>query len=227
MADLIGLLHSREQEESRTRRINGVVVAIVTNNKDDQQLGRVKLKFPWLSNDNETDWSRICTFMAGSQRGSYFLPEVGDEVLVAFENGDFNRPYVIGSIWSNEDKPPPPGNPDGKNNIKKIHSRSGHEIIFDDSEGGEKVQLFCHKKDGAPCHTVLLDDTAGSENILIKDKTGTNIIKIDSVNNSVSISTGGTFSVTAQSIEINAISNISISAGAVTAINGTTMVKIN
>jgi uncharacterized protein involved in type VI secretion and phage assembly len=220
MADLIGLLHSREDEESRTRRINGVVVGIVTNNKDDEQLGRVKLHFPWLSNDNETDWSRICSFMAGSQTGSFFPPEVGVEVLVAFENGDFNRPYVLGSLWSKEDKAPPPGNVDGKNNIKKIHSRSGHEIIFDDTDPTGKLEIHTGGKPGL---VVRLDDT--NQTIVIQDETGNNSVQIDSFHNSISISSQSSISISASNIDIEATEQLTLNAGVV-AINGN-MVTIN
>ena len=112
--------------------------------------------------------------MAGNDRGSYFLPEVGDEVLVAFEQGDIHHPYVIGALWNGKDKPPEL-NRDGKNNIRKMKSRSGHELIFNDENENEQVVL--HTKSG---HTVLLDDSTGAEKIEIKDKSGSNTILIDS-----------------------------------------------
>jgi uncharacterized protein involved in type VI secretion and phage assembly len=163
-------------------RTYGVVAGIVTNNKDPDELGRLKVKFPWFSDNNETDWVRLTTFMAGGVRGSFFLPEVGDEVLVAFEHGNINRPYVIGALWNGVDKPPET-NSDGKNNIRKIKSRSGHELIFNDKENKENVEI--HTKAG---HRIFLDDASGEEKLEILDKTGNNSILIDSVENSITVS---------------------------------------
>ncbi|WP_292388412.1 phage baseplate assembly protein V [Methanosarcina sp. UBA5] len=163
-------------------RTYGVVAGIVTNNKDPDELGRLKVKFPWFSDNNETDWIRMTTFMAGGVRGSFFLPEVGDEVLVAFEHGNINRPYVIGALWNGVDKPPET-NSDGKNNIRKIKSRSGHELIFNDEDNKENIEI--HTKAG---HKIFLDDTSDEEKIEILDKSGNNSILIDSPENSITIS---------------------------------------
>jgi uncharacterized protein involved in type VI secretion and phage assembly len=127
----MSILDALGSEGQNIRQTVGVAAGIVTNNQDSDELGRVKLWFPWLSENNETDWVRIATLMAGSERGTFFLPEVGDEVLVAFEHGDINQPYVIGFLW-NAVATPPETNSDGQNNIRKIRSRSGHEIIFND-----------------------------------------------------------------------------------------------
>lgn len=160
----------------------GVVPGIVTNNKDPDKLGRLKVKFPWFSEDHETDWVRMTTFMAGGERGNFFLPEVEDEVLVAFENGNIDRPYVIGALWNGVDKPPET-NSDGKNNIRKVKSRSGHELIFNDEKGKENVEI--HTKAG---HKIFLDDSNNEEKLQILDKTGNNSIFIDSVENSITVS---------------------------------------
>lgn len=128
-------------EEKKTEsKVYGVVIGIVTNNNDPENLGRVKVKFPWLSSDDESNWARVASPMAGKERGMTFLPEVDDEVLVAFEFGDINMPYVIGSLWNGVDKPPY-GNDDGKNNIRIIKSRSGHVIKLDDTEGEGKIEI--------------------------------------------------------------------------------------
>jgi uncharacterized protein involved in type VI secretion and phage assembly len=137
-----------------------MAVGIVTNNKDTEGLGRVKVKFPWLSDKDESYWARVVTPMAGKDRGIYFLPEVDDEVLVAFESGDMTKPYIMGSLWNGKDKPPEK-NSDGKNDRRIIKSRSGHQII--------------------------LDDTKGQEKIIIKDKSEKNEIIIDSKNNTLSV----------------------------------------
>ena len=145
---------------NRRTRINGVATAIVTNNQDPEGLGRVKLKYPWLSAENESDWARIAVPMGGSAMGTYFLPEVDDQVLVAFEQGDRDRPFVLGTLWHKNAKPPET-NDDGKNNMRTLKSRSGHIVRLDDTDGAEKIQVL--------------------------DKTGNNKIEIDSSANTITI----------------------------------------
>ncbi|HEX2224158.1 MAG TPA: phage baseplate assembly protein V, partial [Thermoanaerobaculia bacterium] len=118
-----------------TSRIYGVVVGVVTNNQDPEGLGRVKLRLPWLSAQAESDWARVISPMAGGDRGLYALPEVDDEVLVAFEHGRAELPYVLGSLWNGKDKPPA-ANEDGKNKLRVLKSRSGHRVRLDDTAGG-------------------------------------------------------------------------------------------
>lgn len=149
-----------EPKKRSDSRIYGVVVGIVTNNKDTEKLGRVKVKIPRLSGEDESNWARVISFMAGKERGAFFLPEIDDEVLVAFEYGDINMPYVIGSLWNGKDVPPE-NNSDGKNNIRVIRSRSGHVITLDDSDGSEQIKIM--------------------------DKTQKNMIIIDAKNNKISI----------------------------------------
>ena len=79
---------------------HGMVVGDVTTNDDPDKLGRVKLMFPWLSDDYESDWARLVQLGAGPDSGAVFLPEVNDEVLVAFEFGDVRRPYVLGGLFN-------------------------------------------------------------------------------------------------------------------------------
>lgn len=121
-------------------RVYGVVVGIVTNNQDDSGQGRVKVKFPWLSDSDESNWARIAAPMAGKGMGVYFLPEVDDEVLVVFEHGRVDSPYVIGALWNGKEAPPA-DNSDGKNNLRVLKSRSGHTITLDDTDGSEKITI--------------------------------------------------------------------------------------
>jgi uncharacterized protein involved in type VI secretion and phage assembly len=162
---LLDLLHPAGEKEPG--RYYGVVIGIVTNNQDPNNMARVRVKFPWLSDDNESWWARIAMPMAGSGRGSYFLPEVDDEVLVAFEHGDVRSAYIVGSLWNGKDAPPA-NNSDGKNNIRVIHSRSGHLVRLDDTDGDEKIEII--------------------------DKTGSNKITIQSADNSMSLECAGNMS---------------------------------
>jgi len=214
------MMISQDYLERRERRIYSVVIGIVTNNKDTEGMGRVKVNFPWRGDSDESYWARVATLMAGKDRGTFFLPEVGDEVLVAFDHGDINHPYVIGSLWNGVDTPPET-NADGKNNIRKIKSRSGHEIILDDTAAQEKIEI--HTKAG---HTIVLDDSAGAEKIEVKDKTGNNSIVIDSVQNAISISSQMKLSIKAQIIELEAGGMMRIKSGATLTVQGA-LVKIN
>jgi len=198
-------LHSGDEK----KRNYGVAIGVVTNNKDPESLGRVKLNFPWRDPSDESHWARVATLMAGKDRGTYFLPEVGDEVLVSFDHGDINHPYVIGALWNGEDKPPEK-NADGKNNTRIIKSKSGHKIIFNDEQGSEKVEIIT--KSGSQ---IILDDSAGKEKIEIKDKTGSNSIIIDAAQNSISMSSKMKVSIQAQMIEIKAGGTLNLQGGLV------------
>lgn len=123
------------------RHFYGVTVGVVTNNQDPDGMGRVKVSLPWLSDEDESNWARMATPMAGNERGTYFLPEVEDEVLVAFEHGLVEYPFVIGALWNGNDKPPE-SNGDGENNTRMIKSRSGHIIRLLDKDGEEKIEII-------------------------------------------------------------------------------------
>ncbi len=146
----------------------GVVVGIVTNNNDPDGIARVKVKYPTISDQLESNWARLAVPMAGAGRGFEFIPEVNDEVLVAFEYDDINKPYILGSLWNGKDKPPEDNSnivQSGKVQKRIIHSRSGHVITLDDSDGSEKITIV--------------------------DKTGKNSIEIDSSSNALTIKTDG------------------------------------
>jgi uncharacterized protein involved in type VI secretion and phage assembly len=183
-------------------RAFGLVPAKVTSLEDPQNLGRVQLMYPWLPKYKDADlsssWARLANPMGGKERGFYFLPEIDDEVLVGFEHGDVNRPYVLGTLWNNTDKPPQGTGEILAGDKKKVdqrvlRSRSGHLVVLNDKEGEEQVIIT--SKSG---HTFTLDDKQGSESITIKDKTGKNTMMIDSAKNSMSINVEGDFSVTAK-----------------------------
>jgi uncharacterized protein involved in type VI secretion and phage assembly len=124
--------------------INGVVIGLVTNVNDPLGQNRVRVRFPWLD-DQETDWIRIATLMAGGGRGSMFLPEVDDEALVAFEHGDTRFPYVLGFLWNGKDAPPGQSVRD-----RKLVSRNGHQIRFLDAtpDGGNLGALIIEDAHG-------------------------------------------------------------------------------
>jgi phage protein D/phage baseplate assembly protein gpV len=195
------LLESGNGHAEGSGLMQGVVTAMVTNVTDPEDLGRVKVKYPWLGKspqgaEIESDWVRIASPMAGAQRGFMILPEINDEVLVAFEHGDVHRPTIVGALWSSTDKPPKKNSEasaGGKVNQRVLKTRAGHLIILDDKQGEEQISIT--SKSG---HTVILDDKSGSENITVKDKTGNNKMVIDSTKNSLTIDVNGDFVVNAK-----------------------------
>ena len=204
MMNMIELLSTDLELHERAGKIFGVVIGVVTNNQDPDKLGRVKVSFPWLDDQDESNWARIATTMAGNNRGTFFLPEVDDEVLVAFEHGNVGKPYVIGALWNGVDAPVR-DNADGKNNQRVIRSRAGHEFILNDEAGKEQVEI--KTKAG---HQFLLDDTSGSEKISIVDKSGDNKIEIDSAQNSIAISAKTKITLKAPTVEITADTEMTV-----------------
>jgi phage protein D len=167
----------------------GVVIGIVTNNRDPQGVGRVKVKFPWLAGDQESHWARVAMPMAGKERGLYLLPEVEDEVLVMFEHGDINHPFVIGSLWNGRDVPP-----------LKID-----EAV---SSSGDVVRRIFKTRAG---HVLLFDDSDESPGIQIVDMTGKNKILIDSKADKLTIEIEGDVQLKAKGkLEVEAQQDISL-----------------
>jgi uncharacterized protein involved in type VI secretion and phage assembly len=139
---LLQLLRSKIKETpspNRQEKNYGLVVGIVENNIDPEGLGRVQLSFPHLSDINLSNWARVASPMAGSQKGVYFLPEMRQEVLVAFEQGDVNKPVIIGSLWNGLARPPAVNL--GLNEKKLIRMKSGAEILFDETPFKQSITL--------------------------------------------------------------------------------------
>src|SRR5882672_5741487 len=134
------LQQAREVAIGSGADIFGVEIAIVTNVKDPDKLGRVKVCFPRLPGKPESDWARMAHPGAGSGRGLYWIPHVNDEVLVAFERGQANRPYLIGCLWNGQDTPMA-GTYADENTVEMIQTRSGHQIVLDDTAGAEKIVI--------------------------------------------------------------------------------------
>ena len=142
MSDNLFKLIEKAQETASTADAKqfGVEIAIVTNVKDPDKLGRVKICFPRLPGKPESDWCRVAQPSAGAGRGFYWLPQVNDEVLVAFERGEARRPYIIGSLWNGQDKPMQAAYAD-ENTTVMIQTKSGHQIVLDDKNGSEKIVI--------------------------------------------------------------------------------------
>jgi uncharacterized protein involved in type VI secretion and phage assembly len=202
---LIEILGDTTEKLERTQRVNGVVTAVVANTKDPEKLGRIKIKFLGQPEKNESQWVRVASLWAGNDRGVFFLPEVGDEVLVAFIHGDINYPVVIGSLWSKTDNPPEK-NPDGKNNIKILKTRAGHQVTFNDDTRTKKAKIEI--KSGAG-NIITLDDAAGKEKIEIKDKGGGKIT-MDAMKKAITIESAMKLDIKAKMITIQAQSTLTL-----------------
>jgi uncharacterized protein involved in type VI secretion and phage assembly len=126
-----GLIDSAaNSEEPQERRIYGVSRARVVNNRDCDGYHRVQIEIAWLP--DVRPWARVAAAMAGPNRGAYFIPQVEDEVLVVFEDGDIRLPYIVGGLWNAQDRPPAE-QPEDAENRRMIRTGAGHEISFDDS----------------------------------------------------------------------------------------------
>jgi phage baseplate assembly protein V len=110
---------------------NAVYTGVVVNSRDPRRLGRVRVSLPAL--DQEV-WARRATLVAGDRRGTWFVPDTGDEVLVAFEGGDSRRPIVIGALWNDKQRPP-------ENNPERtlLRTKRGATIVFDDGTGSVEI----------------------------------------------------------------------------------------
>lgn len=147
----------------------GVYPAIVTDLVDDESLGRVQVRFPWLGADGDRDvraWATLCSPYADDQQGLLALPEVGSQVVVAFEAGNLRRPYVIGASWNGRESLPHP--PDAANDVRLLRSRADSRLEFDDGAGTKKVRLTM-----ASGHEVVLDDVA--QEVTVKHAAGCTI----------------------------------------------------
>ena len=192
----------------------GVMTAIVTQNNDPDGQCRVKVRYPWHDNPRAEYWARLAVPMAGKDRGAVFIPEAGDEVLVAFAGDDQRFPFVIGSLW-NAQNPPPETNSDGRNNKRLIKSRKGHRLLFDDgTPGAVELALQDGKK-------VVLDDSG----VRLEDNKG-NLVKVDSSRGTIEIKAIGALTIKAASITIEAAGKLDVKAGATLTLRGA-LVNIN
>jgi uncharacterized protein involved in type VI secretion and phage assembly len=213
---LLRVLTETAKRVQHPGKVYGVVTGIVKDIKDPKGLGRVKVNYSWMAEEGEavamaseedrahSNWARIATFMAGKDRGTFFIPEKEDEVLLAFEHGDPSRPIVIGMLWNADDKPPESMDSDGKNNIRAIYSRSGHKIVLDDSD--DKTSILIVDKEEK--NKIFLDTANEAMEIAV---TGNLTMK---VGGDISISADGKIEITAQGdVKTESQGNLEMKAG--------------
>jgi uncharacterized protein involved in type VI secretion and phage assembly len=204
----------RETAHESGGYVKGVAIALVTQNKDEDGLCRVKVRYPWHDKPRESYWARLAMPMAGKDRGLVFIPEVGDEVVVAFEREDLRFPCVLGALWNGKEKPPF-DNQDGKNDKRMFKSRKKHLLVFDD--GSKGVVELAHEKG----RKIVFDD----DGFAVQDEKG-NVVKVDSNSGAMTIEAKGSLTIKAASITIQATGQIDVKASGVANLKGS-VVNIN
>lgn len=181
----------------------GCYPATVIDLVDPDGAGRIKITLPWSPDGGGAryeGWARLATLFAGNDRGSWFMPEVGDEMLVIFEGGDVRRPFVVGALWNGKDQPPTSA--DNRNVQKIIKSRNGVVITIEDQDGQEKLKL----ETPGGCSVTLKDGPGAIE---VQDSNG-NRVKLESAG--ITVTASAKVSINASQVEISA-GMVSVSAG--------------
>jgi len=234
---LYGLTHGGHERNGH-RAVSGLAPALVSDVRDPRKLGRVKVTFPWLATDYTTSWARTVQLGAGSERGTMILPEVGDEVLVGFEQGDFDSPYVLGGLYNGKDAPATSpyelvdGN-SGQVNGRRLVSRTGHRLELVEATGKQDVVRLVTGDDKYSVEldkkgtkiTVKSDGTVlveGNRGITIDAKTGPLELK----GSQVSIKGTGAVKVEGATVSVNGQGSTELKASGVVTVRGS-LVKIN
>ena len=194
--------------------IKGIAIALVTQNKDPEGQCRVKVRYPWHEDPSESHWARLAAPMAGKDRGLVLIPDVGDEVVVAFEREDLRFPCILGALWNGEDAPPV-ANTDGRNDKKLFTSRKKHVLLFDD--GARGVVELAHEKG----RKLVLDD----DGFAVQDENG-NVVRVDSRSGAMTIEAKGQLNIKAATISIEASGTLELKASATLTVRGG-LVNIN
>lgn len=192
MAEMLDIFESLLDEDSpetafekaKEQKIYGITTGVVTENWDNDKKhpGKVKVEF-FLGEQGKTktDWVRVARPYAGNGYGDYWLPEVGDEVVLAFNLGDLNKPYVIGSLWNNKDKIPE-NTATEKNIVKRLKTKGGHEIVFEEEkEDAGRIEIHTPKN-----LKITLEDKP--QLIKIQDEKGDNLLQINGKDGVITIS---------------------------------------
>jgi uncharacterized protein involved in type VI secretion and phage assembly len=175
----------------------GAYPATVSDLADPDSQGRVKVRLPWSPDPGGSSyevWARLATMMGGNNRGSWFVPDVGDEVLVAFEAGNPRRPYIVGALWNGQDAPPEQMDGGNNNYLKTILSRKGVRITLDDTDGAVKLRL----ETPAGQKAVFSD---ADNSIVIQDANG-NSIKLEA--QGITVTASAKITINASTAELNA-----------------------
>lgn len=202
-----GIIGDEISRRAPLERWPGVAPAIVTNTDDPQGWGRIKVKFPWMTEDAESAWARVISVGAGNEAGLFATPAVGDEVAVAFIHGDFSQPVILGGLWNGEDKIPPEGSQaaTGEKPLVRVwRSRKGHRLAMHDN-ADNKLELVT---EGGHCLT--FDDAQGK--ITLKSKGGLTVT-LDDNGSKITVESSN-------EVEVKATGNLTVQANAKLSLKG-------
>lgn len=207
----------------------GMHYGIVSQNKDPDNLDRVKVRLPWLDagDTDEAHWAQLLTPMEGSKFGWYALPDIDDVVVVMFIAGDISQPVVVGGVWSKPDPSPEP-NEDGANNFRGYRSRTGHRLVFDDTKSGTKV-WFADKTTKQMVAVGKFPKDGAGPNVCAAWKppmAGDFGISISSMEGKMLIVAKEKLSFKGENVKINAKTTIDMKAGSDLNVEGTSAAKL-
>jgi len=207
--------HAAEAERESDGLLVGLAVGVVTDNQDPDGLARVRVHLPWQPDSDTSYWARAAMPLAGDDRGTYFLPEVGDEVLVGADAGDPSHLYVLGMLWNGKQKPPVQTD-NGANNTRLIKSRSGHTLRFNDDESAPELEVAL-----ADGKKVLLD-----KDTIVIDDANRNVITFTATSGAIEISAATQLTLKAPTVSVEASTSMTVKSSGTLALSGT-VVQIN
>jgi uncharacterized protein involved in type VI secretion and phage assembly len=207
----------------------GLHYAIVCQNKDPENLDRIKVRLPWLDagDTDQTHWAQLLTPMEGKKFGWFVLPDIDDVVIVMFIGGDSSQPVVVGGVWSKPDFSPEP-NEDGANNFRGFRSRCGHRMVFDDTKSGTKL-WFADKTTKLMVGMGKFAKDGAGPNICAVWKppmSGDGGISISSMEGKMEITAKTKLSIKGENVKINAKTTIDIKAGSDLQMEGSSSAKL-
>ena len=207
----------------------GLHYGIVCQNKDPDNLDRIKVRFPWLpqGDTDQSHWAQLLTPMEGNKFGWYTLPDVDDAVVVMFIGGDISQPVVIGGVWSKPDFSPEP-NEDGANNFRGYRSRVGHRMVFDDTKSGTKLWLADKTTKLMVGMGKFAKDGAGPNICAVwkPPMSGDSGISISSMEGKMEITAKTKLTIKGENIKINAKTTIDMKAGTDLQMEGSSSAKL-
>ena len=189
------------RSRSTDKRFYGVVEGLVTDNNDPDGEGKVRVQYPAFDQNMTSEWCRILQPYAGNGYGMFFVPEKGDEVVVAFAHGDMRLPIILGGVYNGQDKPP--SHRDASTDEKMIRTKGKHQILLNDSKDSQQIKLTT-----SGGHVIDLNDkeqsvsvtSSGGQSITLNDQAGSITVKTSGGQSITLDPTGG---VTIQAASIN------------------------